>query len=121
MDFKDLIPHLSASLSLLEVQINEWDMEKRDSELLFSEKEELKSIRSVILEMRKTLNLFQLSNAKGNNVESYRLVKIFYGLLWMCRPSVQKINEILSDGRDYSSRISISNIDEYSLDDKNTH
>jgi hypothetical protein len=121
MQFQNLIPHLSASLSLLEAQINEWDKQKIDSELLPSEREELKSTRSIILEMRKTINLFQLSNAKGDMLESHRLIQIFYGLLWMCRPSIHKTQEILAknpSARDYTSRLAS---DLFSINKENAH
>lgn len=110
MEFQTLIPHLVASLSLLEAQLNEWDKNLLQESLLPSEREELKDLRSVILNMRKTINLFQLSNAKGETLECLRLIQVFYGLLWMSRPSIQKIQEILekSSGKDFVSRITDS-------------
>ncbi len=123
MQFESLIPHLVASLSLLEAQINEWDRDRMDETLLPSEKEEFRCVRSVILEMRKTVNLFQLASAKGDIVESYRLIKIFYGLLWMSRPSIQKTQEILSreSGKDYSSRITTEDFDAILYNKENAH
>jgi hypothetical protein len=96
MHFETIIPHLVASLTLLEAQINEWDRNLIDQTLLPSEKEEYKSVRSILLEMRKTINLFQLANARGDTLESFRLVKVFYGCLWMIRPSIHKTQEILT-------------------------
>jgi hypothetical protein len=122
MNFQDLVPHLIASLSLIEAQVNEWDKEQIDNSLLPSERDELKSVRSIVLEMRKTINLFQLAIAKGHSFESERQIKIFYGLLWMCRPSIQKTHDILSNSniKNYSSRISSLNL-EHALNKENAH
>jgi hypothetical protein len=123
MHFESIIPHLIASLTLLEAQINEWDRNLIDKALLPSEKEEYKSVRSILLEMRKTINLFQLANAREDTLESFRLVKVFYGCLWMIRPSINKTQEILmkTSGTEINHAVSQNNEFDYMLVIENAH
>lgn len=91
MNYQHLLPHVFSALSLLEVQYNTCKESSSKNDLLPGEKIELKNCEKIIAEMKKTANLFQLSNAKNFTLESHRLIQIFYGLLWIVRPSVLRL------------------------------
>ena len=93
MEYNKYLPHLYGALNIMNSQLNEWD-KNFESSLLPSEKSEMKTVREIASKMKKTVNFFQLESAKGNTKESVRLIQIFYGLLWMVRPSIEMLEDL---------------------------
>jgi len=93
----ELITHVFGAVQGLEkysTQINSLlDANKNKANLLTSNPEEH---NKVIKHMRRIANKLQLEVAKNNTSESYRLLKLFYGLNSLVRPEVLSTFVILS-------------------------
>lgn len=87
--YTKILPHLFAACALINSQINKLDT--TEDTLLCSDLIELDSVKSTLKELQKTANYLQLSVAKCQLQESARLISIFYGLLFMIRPSITRL------------------------------
>ncbi|HMO18697.1 MAG TPA: hypothetical protein PKA63_10490 [Oligoflexia bacterium] len=94
MTFDHILPHIFSTLSLIEIQIDEVQNTDLSKNLLKGEINELSDLLSAKNRLKQTANYLQLSNAKGDTIEAHRLVQIFYGLVWIIRPSLMKFLEL---------------------------
>lgn len=91
MNIDNLLPHIFSTLSLIECQADELQETIFTEKLLPAELIELRDLENGIKRLRQTANFIQLANAKNDILESHRLMQIFYGVLWIVRPSLQKM------------------------------
>jgi hypothetical protein len=91
MDYAKILPHLFAACSLIDVQIKKLD--EQEDKLLIADLVEINSVKSTHKKLLQTANHLQLTVAKNNVLESVRLLSVFYGLLYIIRPSITRLIE----------------------------
>ena len=89
MNYSELLPHLFASCSLIETQIKK--LEDVSSKISTPDVIEFEGVIAAHKKLSQTANFLQLSIAKNDTAEIKRYISIFYGLLYMTRPSLTRL------------------------------
>ncbi len=95
MEYANILPHLFAACSLIEVQLNK--LEDKTAEISIADLSEIEGVKSAQKKLLQAANNLQLSIAKKDVVESGRLISVFYGLLYIVRPSITRLIEEYSN------------------------
>lgn len=88
-NYTKILPHLFAACSLIEEQVKKLD--KVEESMLVSDILELDGIKDILKKLFQTANFLQMSSAKNQITESARYISIYYGLLYIVRPSITRL------------------------------
>jgi hypothetical protein len=89
MEYSELIPHLFSSCILIETQIKK--LEEISSKFSRADLIEFQGVIDSHKKLKSTANLLQMTVAKKDIKETIKLISIFYGLLFISRPSVTRL------------------------------
>lgn len=94
-EYTKVLPHLFAACSLIEVQIKK--LNELEDKLTISDLDEFNGVISTHKKLLQAANHLQLTIAKSDLKESARLISVFYGLLYIVRPSITRLVEQYSN------------------------